>query len=459
VVVRREGFDEPLRFRMRTERSAGADFAGIGVLPARSLRLASAAGDGASAATLAHLRAAAGLPEGASALRSVGGEAGRVLPDVSRVFGERGAGRLPAVVELSEDAGGGTEAATLRGRAALESATVELGDRPVVVEHVAGFVPPMAVGPVDRAFGQGIRPGDVLARVGRVEWPGPVEGIRAIREAAGSSIEIEVVRGGLDGGGRVRVTAAVSAEGTIGFFPMLAREGCVVPRPLPARVESGRAGREAGLPAGSVIETVNGAAVRDYGALRDALAGAVGPVEITARLPIGEEVTATVTLSDEEVGRLRGLGWEAPAFFEALFEPATSTVRASGPVEAVAMGVADTHQMILRTYLTLVRLVEGSVEVDQLRGPVGIAHIGTQVAQRSFVELLFFFAVISANLAVLNFLPIPIADGGLMVFLLIEWVTGKPVSPAVQNGAALVGLVLLGSVFLLVTFNDITRLL
>jgi len=73
--------------------------------------------------------------------------------------------------------------------------------------------------------------------------------------------------------------------------------------------------------------------------------------------------------------------------------------------------------------------------------------------------LLFFFAVISANLAVLNFLPIPIADGGMMVFLIIEWITGKPVSPVVQNAAALIGIVLLGSLFLLVTFNDLTRLL
>jgi len=454
VVVRREGLGEPLRFRMGTERSAGQDFAGIGVSPARSTRLAEAAGDGASAATLAHLRAEAGLPEGAAGLRSVGGEGARVLPDVSAVFAERGASRLPAVVDLE---GGGTEAVTLRGRAALESETLDLGGRPVVVEHVAGFVPPMVVGPVDRAFGQGLLPGDVIARAGRVAWPGPVEGIRAIREAAGGTIELELVRGGE----RVTLTAEVGPEGTIGFYPMQAREGCVVTRALPARVESGRAGREAGLPAGSVIETVNGAAVADYGELRAALAGAGAgsAIELGARLPIGGETTATVTLSEAEVERLRGLGWEAPAFFGALFEPAMTTVRAGGPVEAVVMGVSDTNQMILRTYLTLVRLVEGSVEVDQLRGPVGIAHIGTQVAQRSFVELLFFFAVISANLAVLNFLPIPIADGGLMVFLLIEWVTGKPVSPAVQNGAALVGLALLGSVFLLVTFNDITRLL
>ncbi len=218
-----------------------------------------------------------------------------------------------------------------------------------------------------------------------------------------------------------------------------------------------------GLVPGSVIETVNGVAVGNYSELRGALALASAGEAVTlgVLLPVGadERAEVEIALSAEEIESLRGLGWAEPAYFAALFEPEQIVIIAEHPLQAIGMGVKDTHQMILRTYLTLVRLLDGTVQVDQLRGPVGIAHIGTQVAQRSFAELLFFFAVISANLAVLNFLPIPIADGGMMVFLIIEAITKKPVSPAVQNVAALIGLVLLGSVFLLVTFNDLSRLL
>jgi len=114
--------------------------------------------------------------------------------------------------------------------------------------------------------------------------------------------------------------------------------------------------------------------------------------------------------------------------------------------------------VIVMTYVTLLRLFEGSVQVEHLRGPVGIAHLGTQVVDQGLIQLLFFLAVISANLAVINFLPLPIVDGGHAVFLISEWITGRPVSVAVQNVATLAGLLLIGAVFLVVTFNDIMRL-
>jgi regulator of sigma E protease len=459
VIVERDGATGPLRFVMTPERTPGAEFATVGLLPAVSTDLAlPEPGDESGALNLAHLRAELGVPDGAVALRRLGGAEVEVLPDLDRAFAAD-AGRVEATLELE---GGELARVMLRGEAELESEVIELGEgRLIEARHVAGFVAPMSVGLVDRAAAAGLRPGDVIARIGRVEWPGPAEGIRAIRAAAGDEIAIEVVREG----DRVTLTAPVAADGTVGFFPAQSMDGgglgVVVTRPLAAEFESGRMGREAALPPGTVIETVSGAAVGDYAELRAALAGlAPGePATLGVRLPMGAASEAVVTLSAEEIERIGELGWRAPAFARALFAPAIVEIRADGPAEAVVMGVVDTHQIILRTYLTLVRLFEGTVEVEQLRGPVGIAHIGTQVAQRSFVELLFFFAVISANLAVLNFLPIPIADGGLMVFLIIEWITGKPVSPAVQNAAALVGLVLLGGVFLFVTFNDITRLL
>ena len=459
VVVRREGVGTPLEFVMTPERTPGAEFATVGLLPAVSTTLASATpGDETTAMNLAHLRGLLGAPEGAVELTRLAGREVDVLPDLDRAIAG-GGGRVGAAFELAD---GSLAEASLRGEAELQVEVIEFGDnRMIEARHAAGFVAPMSVGLVQRAAEAGLRPGDVIARIGRVEWPGPAEGIRAIRAAAGKEIEIEVVRAGE----RVTLLAPVAADGTVGFFPAQSLDGgglgVIVTRPLPADLPAGRAGREAALPPGTVIETVNGAAVADYAGLRDALAGLAAGEAATlgVRLPVGAASEAEITLTAEEVAGLGALGWRAPALATALFDPAIVEIRASGPVEAVAMGVSDTHQIILRTYLTLVRLFEGTVEVEQLRGPVGIAHIGTQVAQQSLVELLFFFAVISANLAVLNFLPIPIADGGLMVFLIIEWITGKPVSPAVQNAAALVGLVLLGGVFLFVTFNDITRLL
>ena len=84
-----------------------------------------------------------------------------------------------------------------------------------------------------------------------------------------------------------------------------------------------------------------------------------------------------------------------------------------------------THYVVMMTYVTFLRLFQGTVPVDQLHGPVGITHIGSQVAEQGFIYLIFFLGLISANLAVINFLPLPIVDGGHMVFLAIEWITRK----------------------------------
>jgi regulator of sigma E protease len=113
---------------------------------------------------------------------------------------------------------------------------------------------------------------------------------------------------------------------------------------------------------------------------------------------------------------------------------------------------------MMQTYLTFARLFQGTVKIEHLKGPVGIAHIGTRLADRGMIWLLFFMALISINLAVINFLPLPIVDGGQFIFLLIEQVRGRPVPIQVQNAATIAGLVLIGSLFLIVTFNDIMGL-
>ena len=123
------------------------------------------------------------------------------------------------------------------------------------------------------------------------------------------------------------------------------------------------------------------------------------------------------------------------------------------------MGFDETLNMVVMTYLTIDRLLRRSVGVDQLRGPVGIIHIGSRIADRGMSYLLFFLAIISVNLAVLNFLPLPIVDGGLFLYLLYEKFRGKPPSIAYQNAAAMLGLGMIGILFVVTFYNDILRLI
>ena len=94
-----------------------------------------------------------------------------------------------------------------------------------------------------------------------------------------------------------------------------------------------------------------------------------------------------------------------------------------------------------------------------MSGPVGIATVTYQAVEQSYVSFLYLLAFISANLAVVNFLPIPVVDGGVFVLLIIEKIKGGPLSIKVQEVITYAGLALIVSVFVYLTYNDIVRLI
>jgi regulator of sigma E protease len=130
-----------------------------------------------------------------------------------------------------------------------------------------------------------------------------------------------------------------------------------------------------------------------------------------------------------------------------------------GPVAAMGWGIREVADLAAGTYITLKALLVGSVSTREVSGPVGIGDIAIQVGRDNMVRFVWFMAMISVSLAVINFLPLPVVDGGHAVFLIIEKIRGKPLPIKVQNFIQIAGLVLLIGVFLLITFQDITKLL
>jgi len=128
-----------------------------------------------------------------------------------------------------------------------------------------------------------------------------------------------------------------------------------------------------------------------------------------------------------------------------------------GFFEALEGGVVRTWDWMVLTFVTIIKLFQGVVPLKALGGPLAIAQMTGQVAEISFWSLIPFTAVLSANLAVLNFLPVPVLDGGLLVFLLAELVLGRPISLKKREVAQKVGIFLLAALIVVVTFNDVTR--
>lgn len=464
LVVERDGFDQPLEFIVEPRKSELTNLQDIGVAPARSTRVYEDGGDRAGYDRVMQRLGLEGVPPGSTlvSVEPAGGTA-RPINDaglLSEVFAQSQG--QPVALEFEQD--GRTSRVRVEPRPEFQETLVSMPSGASSPQtHLIGLTPVMTVGELDtaaRGYEQGLRTGDLFARLGSLEYPSITAGIAEIKRHAGRDIPIVVVREGK----QVSLEASVQRDGTIGFYPDQDLDAARVSLP-PAGFES----RPTAIDRpGLRIASVDGRAVSDFAEIRSALIdataealdrGSLAEIPVSLYLPEdaegAEPVQRTLSLTAEQVAELHELGFGPPAGLLSIFQPAEFTLRADGPIDAIGVGLAETHRVMMMTYLTFARLVQGSVKVEHLKGPVGIAHLGTRVADRGIIWLLFFMALISVNLAVVNFLPLPIVDGGQFLFILFEWVRGKPVPEAVQSVATVAGLLLIGAAFLLVTFNDI----
>ena len=166
-----------------------------------------------------------------------------------------------------------------------------------------------------------------------------------------------------------------------------------------------------------------------FGLLQRTLPGS----KVQFQLATGRQVTLEPSESKDWFNPDRGL----------LFEIQEIRRRAESFGDAVRLGTKETVDALTMVFRTVQRLLDNQVSPKALSGPVGIAQMAYHSAARGTGELLIFLTILSANLAVLNFLPIPVLDGGHLVFLAYEGITGKPPSERVQLLLTYLGLLLL----------------
>ena len=130
-----------------------------------------------------------------------------------------------------------------------------------------------------------------------------------------------------------------------------------------------------------------------------------------------------------------------------------------GLLEAFQSGFVQTYEITKLTGVSLLKLVQRKVPLETLGGPIFIAQLAGQQAQEGWTNLLFFTALLSINLGILNLLPIPILDGGHLVFFAIEWIAGKPLSLKKREIAQQVGMFILILLMVFVFYNDVVRLI
>jgi regulator of sigma E protease len=130
-----------------------------------------------------------------------------------------------------------------------------------------------------------------------------------------------------------------------------------------------------------------------------------------------------------------------------------------GPLAAIPRAIQETWAKTLFTLGVLKKMVLGAVSVENLSSPIMIAKIAGDSARAGWKYFVTLAALVSISLGVLNLLPIPILDGGHIMFCLVELVRGKPVSEKIQLVAVQVGLFLIGGLMIIAVYNDLTRLI
>ncbi len=164
------------------------------------------------------------------------------------------------------------------------------------------------------------------------------------------------------------------------------------------------------------------------------------------------------TTEDVTVYPVHDQNWPAPDTGLA-FMPDMRRQKAADIGDAVRLGFSDTLDSMKQVFQNLRGIIIRTISPDQLGGPVTIARVAYKIARMDFWEFVFFLGLISVNLAVINFLPIPVLDGGHMVFLIYEKLRGKPASEGVRIGATYAGLALILCLMVFVLYLDISRLL
>ena len=223
-------------------------------------------------------------------------------------------------------------------------------------------------------------------------------------------------------------------------------------------VPVGSAGARAGLRAGDRVLAVDGQPVvnsTEFVAMVNAAPGRDISIEVERageRLRIVAPVPRVLE-QGRTIGRLGIALIEGPR----AYPPGLVETHRAGPIDAVVLGVAKTWEMSSLTVQMLWRIVTGQVSAKNISGPISIAEFAGISAYLGLSAFLAFLAIISVSLGVLNLMPVPLLDGGQVVYQLVEAVKGTPLSERAQLVGQQVGIALLVVLMSLAFYNDISR--
>jgi regulator of sigma E protease len=277
---------------------------------------------------------------------------------------------------------------------------------------------------------------------------------------ASGSAEVTVAVQRPDGALAVRTLPLATLSGSDWEGNFLAQLGLKTDlgAPVVGEAVAGKPAALAGIRTGDAIVAIGDDAMRspsDVAAITNAHAG--DRLVFTVRREGAEFRTELVPEASEQAGRRVGLAGMRLGVDPAMAERSALTVR-YGVVDALAQGARKTWELSLFTLRMLGRIITGDASLKNISGPLTMADYAGQSAQAGLLTFVGYLALISISLGVLNLLPVPLLDGGHLMYYLAEIIKGSPVSDRILEVGQRFGMVVLAMLMALALFNDLTRL-
>ena len=287
----------------------------------------------------------------------------------------------------------------------------------------------------------GLEKGDVIERINGKEIENWEDLLSTLTINPEKELRITVARGG---GTFVTTltpgTSDLTGVGSAGILPPM--------EPVIGEINAGYPAEEAVLRPGDVIRAIDGVEITHWAELESFIKDN------------GEERHLTVSRGSEtfEVELTPRYNESSERFLIGVTREEGMVFRSYGVGESVKKGFVSTYDMAGRLFIVIKGLVVGDYSLKTLGGPIMIAQVAGRAAEEGLVDLLSLVAFLSLQLGIINLFPIPVLDGGHIMFLLVELVKGKPLSEKFLGIAHQVGIALIVTLMVLVTYNDIFRI-
>ena len=239
------------------------------------------------------------------------------------------------------------------------------------------------------------------------------------------------------------------------FFMFFQISGMPIMEPEVGEVQEGMPAYEGGIRPGDRIISVDGQPVNQWeemaAAIKKSQGGALR-IEI-----VRDEQSRFLNVTPKLISSRNLFGEETQQYVIGITASGAFSTKRLNPFQCAVQGVSQTWQIAKLTVTAVGKIVSGAISAKTLGGPIMIAQLAGQQAKAGIMNLIFFIALLSVNLAIINLLPIPVLDGGHLLFFLIEAVSRRPINVKTREMAQQVGIFVLIVLMIFVFYNDIAR--